>query len=365
MSASVPGPAAPRTATPRVGVIGADVPRQLVLAAGATPVRIFGSWSQPYSSEAAELLGAVDAVAARILDEVLSGAHDDLAGLVVCNDSAADLRIFYVLRILSERGRVPFPVHLLDAPRDGGAPRDRFVGRQYDRLVAFCESLTGERIDAAGLRLAARRERELGRALTALRARRRARECSGAAALHAYVAAATLPPEHAMAIVDDAASADARDGEPVFVTGSAHPEASVYRVIEAAGLVVVGEDHDTADAAWIGDAVDTGDRDEAVGRLAQRHAARPPLAARSRTRERAAELERRLAETDASGVLALVRELDDGPVWDLPGQRAVAERRGLPIASRARIAPEAALVEAEEVASALAGELAAAGQVTR
>ncbi|WP_448003341.1 2-hydroxyacyl-CoA dehydratase [Agromyces bauzanensis] len=350
-------------AAPRIGVIGADVPRQLVLAAGATPMRIFGSWSTPYSSEASELLGAVDAVAPRILDEVLSGAHDDVAGLIVCNDSAADLRIFYVLRILSERGRVPFPVHLLDAPRGGGAPRDRFVRRQYDRLVSFCESLTGERIDAAGLQRAARRERELGRALTALRARRRARECSGAAALAAYLAAATLPPEHATAIVDDAA--EAQHGEPVFVTGSAHPEASVYRVIEAAGLVVVGEDHDTGDAAWIGDAVDGDDLDEAIARLARRHAARPPLAARSSTRERAAELERRLTETDASGVLALVRELDDGPVWDLPGQRLVVEHCGLPFASRARIAPEAALLEAEEAASVLAGELAGAGQVTR
>ncbi|HEY6799106.1 MAG TPA: 2-hydroxyacyl-CoA dehydratase family protein, partial [Agromyces sp.] len=175
--------AATETAGPRIGVIGADVPRQLVLAAGATPVRIFGSWSQPYSAEATDLLGAVDAVAARILDEVLAGLHDDVAGLVVCNDSAADLRIFYVLRILSARGQVPFPVHLLDAPRGGGTARDRFVARQYERLAAFCESLTGTRIDAATLGDAARRERELGRALTELRARRRAGACSGVAAL--------------------------------------------------------------------------------------------------------------------------------------------------------------------------------------
>ena len=352
-------------AAPRIGVIGADVPRQLVLAAGATPMRIFGSWSAPYSSEASELLGAVDAVAPRILDEMLSGAHDDVAGLIVCNDSAADLRIFYVLRILSERGRVPFPVHLLDAPRGGGAPRDRFVGRQYARLVTFCESLTGDRVDTAGLQRAARRERELGRALTELRARRRDRGCSGAAALGAYLAAATLPPERATEIADAAGAADAPDGEPVFVTGSAHPDASVYDVIEAAGLVVVGEDHDTGDAAWIGEAVDSGDRDEAIAQLTQRHAARPPLAARSRTRERAAELDRRLAETGASGMLALARDLDDGPVWDLAGQRAVVEQRGLPFASRTRIAPEAASEAAQEVASALAAELAGAGQATR
>lgn len=365
--------AATDTAEPRIGVIGADVPRQLVLAAGATPMRIFGSWSRPYSSEATDLLGAVDAVAARILDEVLSGLHDDVAGLVVCNDSAADLRIFYVLRILSARGRVPFPVHLLDTPRGGGAARDRFVARQYARLAAFCESLTGARIDADSLGDAARRERDLGRALTALRARRRAGACNGVAALDAYLAAATVPPEQAAAMVD-AAGGDARsaggadgahDGESVFVTGSAHPDASIYDVIEAAGLVVVGEDHDTGDAAWIGDAVDAADLDEAIAQLAHRHAARPPLAARSRTSERAAELERRLGGTGAAGVLALIRDLDDAPAWDLSAQRVVVDRHGLPFATAARIEPGAALLEAEAAAATLAAELAGAGRVVR
>ncbi|HEY6801254.1 MAG TPA: 2-hydroxyacyl-CoA dehydratase, partial [Agromyces sp.] len=206
----------------------------------------------------------------------------------------------------------------------------------------------------------------------ALRARRRTGTCSGVAALGAYLAAATVPPDQAAAMVDAAVAAhdahgvdDPRDGASVFVTGSAHPDASVYDAIEASALVVIGEDHDTGDAAWIGDAVDAADLDEAIAQLARRHATRPPLAARSRTSERAIELDRRLDETGAAGVLALIRDLDDAPAWDLSGQRVVMDRRGLPFATAARIAPDAALREAEAAAATLAGELAGAGQVAR
>lgn len=344
------------TGAPRIGVVGADVPRQLVLAAGAVPVRIFGSWSGGISPEAAELPGAVDAVAARILDAVLAGAHDDLAGLIVCNDQVADLRVFYVLRVLAERGRVPFPVHLLDAPRGGGAPRERFVARQYERLVGFVEAATGRGVDGRGLSDAARRERALGAALAELRARRTSGRCGGVRALAAYRAAATLPPEDALAAVD--AAIDAPAGAPVFVTGSSHPDGSVYAAIEAAGLTIVGEDHDAGDAAWLGEAIDTDDLADAIARLARRHAARAPLAARSRTRERADELERRLAETRAAGVIALARDLDDAPAWDLPEQRRRAERLGVPLESRVRIAPDAAVPTAAEAAAALADRIA-------
>ncbi|MEL5991556.1 2-hydroxyacyl-CoA dehydratase family protein [Microbacterium phosphatis] len=348
-------PRAPMLGPLRIGVIGADVPRQLLLAVGATPVRVFGSWVGPVSVAAAELPGAVDAVAARLLDTLLAGEHRDLAGLVICNDSTAHLRLFYVLRILAARGRVPYPVHLVDAPRGGGPARERFVARQYERLAAFVVSLTGMPLEPAGLGAAAERELRLGDALARLRERRRSGRCSGPAALVAYRAAATLPPEDAAAVVDAAEGAAA--GAPVFVTGSAHPDAAAYEEIERAGLRVVGEDHDTGDAAWIGDAVQAADPDAVIRLLATRHAARPPLAARSLAAERADELGRRLDATAASGVIALARELDDGPAWDVPAQRRVAEARGLPFVARLRIGPDAALAEARDAAGALVRSL--------
>ncbi|MGM7669802.1 2-hydroxyacyl-CoA dehydratase [Microbacterium sp. A93] len=357
------GSPAPEGTAPRIGVIGADVPRHLVLAAGATPVRLTGAWSGEVSREAGELLGAADVVAARVLDSVLSGDHDGLEGLVVCNDSMAHLRVFYVLRVLAERGRVAFPVHLLDTPRGGGTHRNRFVARQYERLTDFVSGGTGTPVDATTLAEAAARENLLGRALERVRERRRDRTLSGTAALGCYAAAAQKTPEEALAdittllAIGDAPDAALGEAVPVFMTGSSHPDATVYAALEQAGILVVGEDHDTGDNAWIGEAVEPsqasasrqaqsdptptvvtrsghsapgegGGLEDVVQTLTERHALRPPAAARSLAAERTRHLLEAVHQSGAAGVVSLVRDLDDGPAWDLADHRAALAGSG-------------------------------------
>lgn len=317
------------------------MPRQLILAAGATPVRLTGAWSGETGREASDLIGAADAVATRVLETVLAGEHDRLDGLVVCNDSMAHLRIFYVLRVLASRGRFPFPVHLLDTPRGDGEHRNRFVARQYERLTKFATACTGTSIDATALTEASAREARLGQTLSLVRSRRRERTLTGAAALHCYAAAGNRSPEDAVAeiqtILSNPAAFNASSGAstvdlqlalPVFMTGSSHPDPTVYEALEQAGYLVVGEDQDTGDDTWIGDPVSAAEsntsRDslkDIVHRLAKSHARRAPAAARSLSSERAQHLLEAVEQSGAGGVVALVRDLDDGPIWDLPGQR--------------------------------------------
>ncbi|MEB7504949.1 2-hydroxyacyl-CoA dehydratase family protein [Arthrobacter koreensis] len=346
---------------PRIGIIGADAPRQILLAAGATPVRLFGAWSGDVSREAAELLGAADAVAARVLDGVLSGMHDGLAGLVVCNDSAANLRVYYVLRLLAERGRIPYPVQLLDAPRGGGPHRNLFVARQYERLAGFVSGCTGQVLDAETLAAAAARENSLGEALERVRERRVSGALSGSSALRCYAAATQLPPEEALAAID-VIQQNAAPGTllPVFMTGSSHPDTTVYEALEQSGIVVAGEDHDAGDAAWIGQTVDAASPGEAFIALAELHAQRPPSASRSLTSERTEHLLAEVRRTGAAGVVALVRDLDDGPVWDLPSQREALTAGGTWLAGVVRVpADGAAAAAAELIASVqLSGEIA-------
>lgn len=342
----------------RIGVIGADAPRQVLLAAGAEPVRLFGSWTGEPSSEATEMLGAADAVALRILDEILAGAHDGLAGLVVCNDSAANLRLFYVLRVLARRGALAFPVVLLDAPRGPGEARERFVARQYEKLATFCSSITGVPVDADSLASAATRERSLGTALRDLRARRAAHESTGSAALAAYRAAATRAPEAAIAVVEAVSDAPPPDALPIVVTGSSHPDETVYEAIESAGLVVLAEDHDAGDAAWLGEAADGSTTAEVYAALARQHMLRPPLAARSRSSERAEALAGIVRCVDAHGALALARELDDAPVWDLAAQRQAMRAAAVPMEERVRIAPDCAADDARDAATRLHARIA-------
>ncbi|MGK3708969.1 2-hydroxyacyl-CoA dehydratase [Arthrobacter sp. IK3] len=346
---------------PQIGIIGADAPRQIILAAGATPVRLFGAWSGDVSREAAELLGAADAVAARVLDDVLSGMHDGLAGLVVCNDSAANLRVYYVLRLLAERGRIPYPVQLLDTPRGGGPHVNLFVARQYERLAGFVSACTGQVLDADTLAAAAGRENSLGEALERVRERRVAGTLSGSAALRCYAGAAQLAPEQALAAIEAIQQNDAP--EPVlrvFMTGSSHPDTTVYEALEQSGIGMVGEDHDAGDAAWIGQTVDAASPGEAFRALAELHAQRPPSASRSLASERTEHLLAEVRRTGAAGVVALVRDLDDGPVWDLPSQREALAAGGTWLAGVVRVpADGAAAAAAELIASVqLSGEIA-------
>lgn len=374
------------------------MPRQLILAAGATPVRLTGAWKGEVSQESVDFLGAADAVAVRVLDAVLSGTHDGLSGLVVCNDSSAHLRIFYVLRVLAERNRISFPVHLLDTPRGSGVHRNRFVARQYERMADFAASRTMTPVENAGLTEAAAREALLGQALKEVRQRRRARTLAGSVALRCYLAAAQRNPEEAVAEIEAALNSPPRpetsssapplglqSAVPVFMTGSSHPDPMVYETLEEAGYLVVGEDHDTGDDSWIGDPVGAGERalpqhvstphtpqhvstphtgprdlqserlcprqwgsgspmqergggsGDIYQLLAKRHAQRPPTAARSLSSERADHLLKVVEQSGALGVMAVVRDLDDGPAWDVPEQRKALARTGRSLAAVVQI----------------------------
>lgn len=337
---------------PRIGVVGADLPRQIVLAAGAVPVRLFGSWSGAVSLRASELLGAVDAVAGRILDAILAGDHDDLAGLVICNDSQANLRMFYVLRVLAERGQVPFPVQLLDAPRGPGAAKRAFVVAQYVRLVEFCTAVTGAEVGVDDLRRAGDAEQSVAVALDRMRDRRAESRCTGVAALNAYSTAACSAPEVAVAAIDDA-DVSTGEGDRIFVTGSAHPDSSVYQVVESTGATIVAEDHDAGDGGWFA-AFTTGDSaTDILAGLASLHADRSPSAARGGTAERVAALRRKVIEARGAAVISLVRDVDDAPAWELAAVREALDSLRVPFVSRTRITAEEAISASSDVVSAL------------
>ena len=342
---------------PRViGIVGNDVPRQLVLASGATPHRLTGSWTGAVDPTAGELLGAADAAVVRILAELRAGRLDG-DGLVVCADSQANVRLFYVLRAIAP----DLPLHLLDLPRADSAAARRFARFQLASLADFLEGVTAHPIDAASLASAAEAERELGRALERLRARRRAEpaQCSGTAALGALLDAARLDPAEAVARVDGALSDVPRTGIRVHLTGSNHPDAELYRILEDHGCVVVSEDHDTGDGSWLGVAADASSVDDAIDGLVDLHFARVGGSATASSAARA-RVTRETAERSSAHVVgSLVRELDEAPAWDLPDQTALLAEIGVALRAQSRVEPGDELRAARDLAHGLTGATAA------
>ncbi|WP_106815414.1 2-hydroxyacyl-CoA dehydratase family protein [Microbacterium timonense] len=334
-------------ARPVIGIVGNDVPRQLVLAGGAIPHRLTGSWSGPIDPEARDLLGAADAVAARILTEVRAG-RAQCDALVVCADSQAHVRLFSVLRATSP----DLPLHLLDLPRSASAAARRFARFQLARLATFVSDVTGQVIDVPALASAARTERELGDALRRLRERRRAvpSRCLGSVALQAYLDASRLDPATAAARIDQAQSEVPAGAVRVHATGSNHPDAAAYRVLEEQGCTVVSEDHDTGDQAWLGVAVDGIDVDETIERLIDAHFDRigaPPVASSA---ARAGLTRDEATASGAEVVAGLIRELDEAPAWDIPDQAALLGERGVALRLRTRVRPGDELQAAGDLA---------------
>ena len=332
---------------PVIGVVGNDVPRQLLLALGARPQRLTGSWTGVIGPAAQQLLGATDATVGRLLTELRGGAHP-LDALIVCNDSQAHLRLYYVLRATAAE----LPVHLLDMPREDSEPARRFARFQLEAVAAFCATVTGRALDAASLAVAADAEAALGDALRRLRARRRAHPslCAGADALDAMQDAACLAPADAVTRLDTTggqATPLPSGAIRVHVTGSSHPDAAVYRELERDGrCVVVSEDHDTGDAAWLGVAVRGETTEHVLEGLIDAHFARVTTSATTSGAVRAAFTRDIARAAGAHAVAAVIRELDEAPLWDLADQRAALEDTAF---VSVRVAPGGEVAAAREL----------------
>ncbi len=316
-----------------VGVVGNDVPRQLLLAAGAVPRRLMGSWSGSIDETAAEMLGATDPVVARILTDLLAGAADDLGAIVICNDSQAHLRLFYVLRMLS--GTTLPPVHLVDLPRRDSAAARAFTAEQFRATVDVVSTITGRRPDAASLLAAAESEARVSGAAALMRDRRRQSPAavSGTTALAANLRAMASSPDDAVAAFDSAV-AEQPGARRLFMTGSTHPDASFYDAIEREGFTIVAEDHDSGDLAWIGVGVTSGDLEVVCAELADHHFARDLASPVALIADRARSARDRAGAAQAEVAVALLRAGDDAPAWDAASVRDALADVGIPLLVR-------------------------------
>ncbi|MCO7193727.1 2-hydroxyacyl-CoA dehydratase family protein [Pseudonocardia sp. McavD-2-B] len=335
--AALPAPARPEAGDTRpvAGHVGADVPVELLTAAGYRPLRLSGSPEEDASAGRRLLGGGLDPVAHSVLTRLLDGAYGPLDVLVVSRDCEASLRLFYVLRELRrvEPSVALPPVHLVDVLHLPHRTTTRYVLAKVRGLRTWLGERSGRPVgdDALAAAVVAHdRVRGLLRAVGDLRS---ARRLTGTEFLRVVDAACALPPGRAAelltTLVEELPTRDPRPGHPVHLTGSSHDGTSVYAALESAGLLVVGEDHDRGDLLVSRDVGTPGHPAGLELALAERYQANGPSAARSSIAERATHTAARLHARGAAGLLGYVREHDDAPPWDWPAQRAAA---GVPAA---------------------------------
>lgn len=292
---------------PVVGVVGEDVPVELLTASGAVPVRLHGRPETDRSLGDQYLGTGVDPWARALLSALLAGEWPGLSSIVVGRDSEASSRLFFALRELHRIGSAPGvpPVVLCDVLHLPHATTTQYVARRLDELLDF---------DDVRLAEAVRLHNRLRTSLSEL-------PLVGAEGLAARATVRTLPPAEGIAFLEGLPAPTPPPGMRIHLTGSVHDEPSVYEALEKAGYVVVSDDQNLALRGSV--------PEDLLG-LAEYYQDLP-LPARSAPRARAALLDAALTASRPELVVAYLRERDDAPAWDVVAQRAVAARHGVPI----------------------------------
>lgn len=308
-----------------VGYVGADVPVELITAAGLLPLRLTGKPGQDRTLGDRYLGRGVDPVARSILTRILTEDYGPLEAIVVSRDCEASLRLFYALRELHriEPALGLPPVRLVDVLHLPHHTTTRYV---HAKIAQLREWLGRWRpIGDDDLAAAITAHDTLRRSLGRLAALRRANRLSGTRFLETVAATTAMPVTDAVALVDRVLAEPREvDGVRLFLTGSSHDHPAVYETVERNGFLVVGEDHDWGELLFARTCAAPTEL-----ALAERYQYSGPAAPRASIRQRAAHTAAAVRACEAEVLFSYVRLQDDAPPWDFPEQRAAAGIRAV------------------------------------
>ncbi|MFC4536404.1 2-hydroxyacyl-CoA dehydratase [Sphaerisporangium dianthi] len=309
--------------TPVVGYVGADMPVELLTAAGVRAFRLTGDPASDSALGDRYLGRGVDPMARSVLARLLAGSFGELDRVVVSHDCEASLRLFYALRELGrvEPGMRPPEVYLVDILHLPHRTTARYNRRRIGEFAARLEAWTGRPLDLAGA-VAAHDERR--RLLAAVAELRRAVPARLTGRQFLAVANAALPVDEHIALLErllaEAGRLGEHTGRRVFLSGSDHDTPHVYEAIESEGHVIVGEDHSFGDLL-LREPVGAGGLDA----LAEHYHHGGPTAHRATASERAAHAATAVRRCRAELFVAYSRAGDEAPAWDFPAQRAAID----------------------------------------
>lgn len=347
-------PGVPRASSLVIGYVGGDVPVELLTAAGALPIRLWGDPEVDTAPGDLYLGRGLDPAVRSILTLLLAERYGRLDRIVVSRDCEASLRLFYALRELRRvEPSLGLPeAYLVDFLHLPHRTTFLYNRRRLDQLRERLVGWTGRPISDSDLEWAIERHDEQRRLLGEVAGLRRCEPASlSGSEFLAIVGAGTCMPvtAHIEMLVrllaetgaddepdsgtaaepDSGTEADvgavapaARRGTRAFLTGSSHDTPHVYRALEGAGFVVVGEDHDWGDMLF----------ERTVGTptldaLTERYQYNGPTAQRATVGERARHTACAARRCRAQVLIGYARRSDEAPPWDFAAQRS---RTGLP-----------------------------------
>jgi benzoyl-CoA reductase/2-hydroxyglutaryl-CoA dehydratase subunit BcrC/BadD/HgdB len=302
-----------------IGMVGADVPLELITAAAAFPLQLPAIADQPTPLAERYLESAFEPVTHSLLQQWLEGAFDFIDTVVLSRANDGVQRLYYYLCELQRRGTLAGPRLLLydlaKLERSSSAAHTESATR---RLAAQLGS------DASALTTAIARRNQRRNLFGQLRRLRASNAAPAGSQVARWSRAADLG---AAQDFDEALAAEltqsvpARSGARLMIGGSTPPDERLHRAVEAAGGCVVEEFGDHS-LARLGAAVAI-DGDALAALAGHYHALH--FGPRS-IEDHAEALRQRALACHADGVILWLIEQDEAFVWNVPAmQRALAD----------------------------------------
>lgn len=220
-----------------IRVLGYDAPRARLIAAGFQPVRLVAPRLSA-TPRADAVMGAAEMGprGRALLEALIDPAQPDVPVLITQADSEQP-QIFAALRELGRLGEpVPHHVHFLDLLHLSRPASARYNAARLAQLDNWLAALGGTAPTDVAL---AEAEALLARQADVLEGM----ALTGTQRLDLIAMTAILPPQAALAALAEVESAPLPAGPRVYLAGSAHEGSEIYRAIEAAGALIVGENH--------------------------------------------------------------------------------------------------------------------------
>lgn len=322
-----------KTGGKAIGLPLTDVPEELVWAAGALPVTIFGR-DVPIQHADKHLQGFACAYSRSLIEQIERGDLDHLDGLLMPYACDTTRCLDLIVRYMKHPG---FYDCLRLPKRITSEGVRTYYTAELKRVAEALSAFTGRKIDDASLSAAVKAYNGVRAALLKLRAAlSEGRDgIKTSDYLSAVRAAMSLAPDVSAPLLNEAAAdlgAPAASKKPrVVLAGKMAEPHELADLIEAAGLTVV-EDHLTVGSRWaLASATEGGDPWLA---LVDRHQARLPFAGIWNSEpNRGSYLLRRVKETKAAGAVVLVQKFCEILEIDIPGIKEVLEQDGAPMLS--------------------------------
>ena len=326
-----------------VGELGCDVPDEFLIAAGFLPVRVYADPEKPLRQTDAYLEYAFDPVVRAQFEKIVDGTCADyMDALAISNSTDVIIRVYLYLREL-KRVEPDKPIPPIDFI-DWLFTRNRLHQVRNEHTLSLfrqtVEQWAGHPVTDEDILAAAKVCNENRQALREIGALRHGAEVriTGSEALVIIGSAFFMERSAHTALVKQVAAEAAGwpvvEGLRIFVTGSDQESTELYEKIEAAGAVVVGEDHNWGDRFY--------DRDyntdyAPIRAVVDRYMLREFSSKKAFVSQRVDALNREVDAAGAEAVVFYTNIYEEAASWDYPSQKKSLEDRGIRTANFAKM----------------------------